>query len=159
GVHSMTALATDAAGNSGSASAAIVVTVDSTAPAAPSLGATDQLGAAVANGATVAASALTLSGSTEANDVITISDGATTLGTVSANGSGAWSFSVSHPSDATHLFGVTSTDLAGNVGAAATLSVTIDTHVPGQAVIAGIAPDSGVSASDGITNTGTVTIS
>ena len=79
GAHSLTATATDAAGNTGAASTALSVTIDTTAPAAPAIASfsTDSgvVGDDITNDNT-----LTLTGTAEANSTVKVYDGATLLG-------------------------------------------------------------------------------
>src|SRR5207302_4209802 len=79
GAHSFTATATDAAGNSSAASAALAVTVDSVAPAVPSIAAfspdTGVLGRSEGRPA-----AQTLTGRAEADRTTKADDGATAPG-------------------------------------------------------------------------------
>ena len=75
-----------------------------------------------------------MTGTAAANSTVRVYDGATLLGTVTANGSGAWSFTTAALADGAHSFTATATDAAGNTSAASTaLSVTIDTAAPGGA--------------------------
>ena len=89
--HSFTATATDAAGNTGVASAALAVTIDTTAPVAPSIASFSTDSGMVGDGITNDTT-LTLTGTAEANSTVKVFDGATLLGSATANGSGAWSF-------------------------------------------------------------------
>ena len=66
GAHSLTATATDAAGNTGVASSALSVTIDTTAPAAPSIASFSPDSGTVGDGITNA-NVLTLTGTAEAN--------------------------------------------------------------------------------------------
>ena len=130
GGHNLTATATDAAGNTGVASTALNVTIDTAAPVAPtiSLFSTDSgvVGDGITNDKT-----LTLTGTAEANSTVKVYDGATLLGTATANGSGAWSCTTAALADGGHSLTATATDAAGNSGvASATLNVTIDTTAP-----------------------------
>ena len=89
---------------------------------------------------------------------VKVYDGATLLGTATANGSGAWSYTTSALSDGAHSLTATATDAAGNTGAASTaLSVTIDTAAPVAPTIASFSNDSGI-VGDGITNDNTLTL-
>ena len=90
GAHSLTATATDAAGNTGVASAALAVTIDTAAPVAPSIASFSPDTGTVGDGITTA-NVLTLTGTAEANATVKVYDGATLLGSAVANGSGAWS--------------------------------------------------------------------
>ena len=65
----------------------------------------------------------TLAGTAEANSTVKAYEGTTLLGTTSANGSGAWSFTTGSLSTGNHEFTATSTDAAGNTSA---LSQPID---------------------------------
>jgi hypothetical protein len=64
----------------------------------------------------------TLSGMSEANSSVSVLDGKTLLGTVTADSSGDWSLQV-NISGGTHQFTETSTDLAGNTGNSAGVTV------------------------------------
>ena len=101
---------------------------------------------------------LTLTGTAEANSTVKVYDGATLLGTVTANGSGAWSYTTAALANGSHSLTATATDAAGNTSAAsATLSVTVDTAAPGAPAIASFSTDSG-TVGDGITNDNTLTL-
>ena len=89
GAHSLTATASDAAGNTGAASAALSVTIDTTAPVAPSITSFSPDTGTVGDGITTA-NVLTLTGTAEANSTVKVFDGATLLGSAVANASGAW---------------------------------------------------------------------
>ena len=91
GAHSLTATATDAAGNTGAASTALSVTVDTVAPVAPTIASFSPDSGVVGDGITND-NTLTLTGTAEANSTVKVYDGATLLGTATANGSGAWSY-------------------------------------------------------------------
>ena len=92
GKHSITAKAIDTNGTS-VASAALAVTVDTTAPAAPNvpvLATASDSGASSTDNITKVTTP-TISGTAEAGSKITLLDGATTIGTATANAAGAWS--------------------------------------------------------------------
>ena len=114
GSHSFTATATDTAGNTGAASSALSVTIDTGAPAAPAIASwsndTGTAGDGITNDNTLA-----FTGTAAANSTVRVYDGATLLGTVTANGSGAWSFTTAALADGAHSFTATATDAAGNV--------------------------------------------
>ena len=59
---------------------------------------------------------LAISGTAVAGAVIELFDGATSLGTVTADGAGAWSFATTALADGAHSFTATATDAAGNTG-------------------------------------------
>ena len=125
GAHSLTATATDAAGNTGAASAALSVTIDTAAPVAPSITSFTPDTGTVGDGITTA-NVLTLSGTAEANSTVKVFDGATLLGSAVANGSGAWSYTTAALANGAHSLTATATDAAGNTGVASSvLAVTV----------------------------------
>ena len=83
GAHSLTATATDAAGNTGVASSALSVTIDTTAPVAPSITSFSTDSGVVGDGITND-NTLTLTGTAEANSTVKVYDGATLLGSALA---------------------------------------------------------------------------
>jgi hypothetical protein len=154
GAHSLTATASDVAGNS-AMSGALAVTIDTAAPGVPTIASfsTDSgtVGDSVTNDNT-----LTLTGAAAAGSTVSIYDGATLLGNAMANGVGAWSFTTGALTDATHALTARATDAAGNVSAAsAALNVTIDTAAPVSPTIgAAVVNSFGISGS-AVTLTGT----
>ncbi len=157
GAHSLTATATDAAGNTGVASAALGVTIDTTAPVAPSIASFSTDSGVVGDGLTND-NTLTLTGTAEAKATVKVFDGATLLGTVSANGTGAWTYTTVALANGAHSLTATATDAAGNTGAASgALAVTIDTTAPVAPSITSFSTDSG-TVGDGITNVNVLTL-
>ena len=61
---------------------------------------------------------LTLTGTAEANSTVKVYDGATLLGSATANGSGAWSYTTAALANGAHSLTATATDAAGNTSAA-----------------------------------------
>jgi Ca2+-binding RTX toxin-like protein len=157
GVHSLSAKATDLAGNLSTASAALLVTIDATAPAAPS---TPDLSAASDSGASTTDNVTNIvtpafTGTAEANATVTVFDGTTVVGTTLANAAGAWSVTAGALAAGVHLITATATDVAGNASAAsAALAVTIDTTAPVAPATPDLlaASDSGASNTDNLTN-------
>ncbi|MGV3478544.1 MAG: Ig-like domain-containing protein, partial [Sphingobium sp.] len=151
GAHSFTVTATDAAGNVSGPSVAHAITIDATAPAAPVItSVTDDIGAVtglVANGGFTDDTRPAIAGTgAEANSVVSVYDNGTLLGTTTANGVGAWSFTpVSALGQGAHSFTVTSRDAAGNVSVPSVgYTVTIDTAAPAQTIaITALADDTG----------------
>jgi hypothetical protein len=128
--HSLTATATDASGNTSAASAALVVTIDTMAPVAPTIASFSTDGGTIGDGITND-NTLTLTGTAEANATVKVFDGATQIGTATANGSGAWTYTTAALSNGAHTLTATATDAAGNASpASAALAVTIDTTAP-----------------------------
>ena len=156
GTHSLTATVMDIAGNVSAASASYQVTVDSAAPAAPvitGLRASTDTGASSSDGITRTA-APTLTGSAEANSILTISVDGSVAGSTTAASGGTWSFGLATLSDGNHSITATAADRAGNAGpASAIYTVKIVTSLAAP-IITGLSPetDSGLSASDGVTN-------
>src|ERR1700681_3859177 len=148
GAHTIVASETDVAGNTGSAS--LTFTLMTTAPAVTEVLAVDT-GISSSDKIT---SNDTLTGSGAANAVVTFKEGTTTLGTTTANASGAWSFTPVGLSDGTHTIVASETDVAGNIGTAS-LTFTLDTTAP--AVTESLSTDTGTSSSDKITSIGTLT--
>src|SRR5207253_7680947 len=147
GVHTILASETDLAGNTGSAS--LSFTLDTTAPTVSESLASDS-GDSSSDQYTKND---TLTGSAEAGRVVTLTEGATTLGSATANAGGVWSFTPTL-GDGVHTIIASETDLAGNTGSAS-LSFTLDTTAP--TVSESLASDSGDSSSDQYTKNDTLT--
>jgi hypothetical protein len=156
GGHSFTATATNGDGTS-DPSTALDVTVDTAAPTAPTIASFSDDSGVVGDGVTND-NTLTLSGSAEAGSTVTVYDGTTSLGTTTADGSGAWSYTTSVLADGDHSLTATATDVAGNTGAAsAGLDLTVDTAAPGAPTVDTFSSDTG-TAGDGITSDNTLTL-
>ena len=157
GAHSLTATATDVAGNTSAASSALSVTIDTAAPVIPAIAAYSTDSGTAGDGITND-NTLTLTGSAEANATVKVYDGVTLLGSATADGSGNWSYTTAALTNGAHSLTATATDVAGNTSAASSaLSVTIDTSAPVAPAIASYSTDSG-TAGDGITNDNTLTL-
>ncbi|HDW4730434.1 TPA: BapA prefix-like domain-containing protein [Salmonella enterica subsp. enterica serovar Typhi] len=148
GTHVITAVATDAAGNSSPNSTAFTLTVDTTAPQTPILtSVVDDVAGGVtgnlANGQITNDNRPTLNGTAEAGSVVSIYDGDTLLGVTSANASGAWSFMpTTGLNDGTRTLTVTATDPAGNVSPATSgFTIVVDTLAPTVPLITSIVDD------------------
>ncbi|PWK34954.1 Ig-like domain-containing protein [Cupriavidus plantarum] len=130
----VSATATDAAGNTGPAGAAIV---DGTAPAQPAiLFATDPRGPILSGGSTNDTTP-TLTGTAEAGSTVSVYEGTTLLGTVVATG-GNWTFTLpTGANDGSHTYTVTAKDAVGNVSTPSPgYTVVVDTAAPGVPTIA-----------------------
>ena len=133
------------------------VTIDTTAPVAPSIASFSTDSGAVGDGITND-NTLTLTGTAEANGTVKVYDGATLLGSATANGSGAWSYTTAALANGAHSLTATATDAAGNTSVASSaLGVTIDTTAPVAPSIASFSTDSG-TVGDDITNDNTLTL-
>ncbi|MFA5915496.1 MAG: Ig-like domain-containing protein, partial [Burkholderiales bacterium] len=121
GAHTLTATAADAAGNS-SAATTLAFTLDTTIHA-PAIAAVD---GTVASGGTTTDATPTLSGTADAGTTVTVSDGSTVLGSTTADGAGAWTYTTALSDGASHSLTVQSVDLAGNASSSGVFSLTVD---------------------------------
>ncbi|WP_241964874.1 Ig-like domain-containing protein [Tatumella ptyseos] len=134
GSHSITTTVTDAAGNTSQPSAAIPVTVDTTAPAAAGdVELTDTAGDNLSGKASNDATPV-LKGTAAAGDTVTILDNGKVIGTVTAGSDGSWSSTLPALADGSHSITTTVTDAAGNTSQpSAAIPVTVDTTAPAAA--------------------------
>ncbi|MEN3813509.1 Ig-like domain-containing protein, partial [Chromobacterium piscinae] len=104
----------------------------------------------------------TVQGTAEANSTVTVYVDGTAVGTVTANGSGAWSYNLSSPlADGNHSIRATSTDSAGNISGQSTgYNITVDTTAPPAptSLALSAASDTGSSHSDGVTDNNQPTV-
>jgi hypothetical protein len=156
GVHSITAKATDAVGNTSGPSGALSVTIDTVAPVPPSvpdLSAASDSGASNTDNITKITTP-TFDGTAEAGATVTIFDNVTQVGSGIAGG-GSYSVAVSTLGNGVHPINAKATDVAGNTsGASASLSVTIDTTAPAAPSVPDLTngSDTGSSNSDNLTS-------
>ncbi|MBN8968241.1 MAG: hypothetical protein J0G95_07240 [Rhizobiales bacterium] len=132
GNHTLTAKATDAAGNTSAASAGVVANIPSAtpAPSAPKISSFSN-DTGVAGDNITSDNTLTLKGTAAANSTVKVFDGATQIGTATANSSGAWSYTTAKLADGAHNLTAKATDASGQTSAAsAVLAVKIDTAAP-----------------------------
>jgi Ca2+-binding RTX toxin-like protein len=130
GLHGLTATANFTGGASSASSSSLPITIDRTAPGAPTglhLDAATDTGT-LGDGVT-AATVLKIDGSAEAGSTVTLSEGGVTLGTAVADGTtGAFQVTTSALAAGSHSFTATATDAAGNPGVASSpLVVTLNT--------------------------------
>ncbi|MGE3281273.1 MAG: Ig-like domain-containing protein [Alphaproteobacteria bacterium] len=128
GAHMLTATQTDLAGNTGTAT--LSFTLDKTPPVV-SIALVSDTGSSSNDGVT---SDPAVKGVGQANTVVTVKEGGTVLGTTTADGTGAWSFTPSGLADGAHTLTATQTDLAGNTGTA-TLNFTLDSAPASSALV------------------------
>ncbi|MGE4242410.1 Ig-like domain-containing protein [Ramlibacter sp.] len=158
GTFGVTSRVVDAANNVGGVSAATSVTVDLTAPAAPTIATIagdDAIDASEAGSA--------IAGTAEAGATVSLTLGAGNVRTVTADGSGNWTYTlvaadIMAMGQGTETISVTAADATGNVSPATTRTITIDTDVPGTSTIAVVAGDDRIAASEktaGVTISGT----
>ncbi|WP_395329242.1 Ig-like domain-containing protein [Novosphingobium sp. BL-8H] len=150
GLHSLTVVASDPAGNPSTATAAFLLTVDTGAPgAAVIVSATDDVGitqGSVATGGRTDDATPLLAGTAEANSTVYVYDNGALLGTAAANGLGAWSFTPpTQLTDGSHSLTAIARDAAGNVGAtSAPYVVIVDTTAPAAPAIVTVTDDVGI---------------
>ncbi len=124
GLHSVTARATDAAGNTGPVSNPRSFTVDSVAPAAPSV-------VTPARDAVVNTATPLISGKAEAGSTVSVTLDGSAARTAIADGSGNWNLTPSTPlAQGTHALSAWATDAAGNVSPYSSLSFRVDSLAP-----------------------------
>ena len=162
--HNITITATDAAGNTSSASSALNITLDSAAPDAPDapdLDAGSDTGSSATDNITTDTTP-TFTGTAEANSTVIVTssiEGA--LGIATTDSAGDWSFtSAVLTSNTSHNITITASDTAGNTSSASVaLSITLDSAAPDAPnepdLDAG--SDTGSSATDNITTDTTPT--
>ncbi|MBV9248099.1 MAG: hypothetical protein JO227_02475, partial [Acetobacteraceae bacterium] len=137
GVHTIVA------SESNGASASLTFTYDTIAPAV-----TEKLANDTGTPGDNITSDPTLTGSGDPNAVVTLKEGASTLGTATADGSGNWTFFPSGLSQGAHMVVASETDLAGNTGSA---SLTFTYSSVGPVVTERLVSDTGSSSTDNIT--------
>ncbi|MEH0014221.1 BapA/Bap/LapF family large adhesin [Citrobacter portucalensis] len=137
GSHTFTVTATDAAGNTSGATAGFSVVVDTTAPTQPSISSIiDDIGpntGPIGSNQPTNDARPTLNGSTEANARVDIYDNGSFVTSVTADGSGNWSYTPTTAlAQGTHSFTITATDSAGNTsGISSAAAIVVDTVAPG----------------------------
>lgn len=134
GTHSLTAKATDTAGNVSVASTPLVVVIDTVVATsgAPDLADTSDTGISNSDNLTTNTTP-TFGGTVEPNSKVTVSSSvAGVLGNATANGSGVWSYTaVTALAAGVHNISIVEEDVAGNASAAsALLELTIDSTAP-----------------------------
>ena len=127
GEYEVTATSTDAAGNVSEISDPLLITIDTTAPAKPSITTTT----ALTNDSTP-----TIEGTAESGSTVELFNGSESLGTVTADNDGNFSITSPELADADYTLTVTATDEAGNTSvASAGLPITIDTTAPAAPIL------------------------
>lgn len=125
GDHTITATATDEAGNESGPSPAVTFTViapdpgDTTPPAAPVI-------VSPTEGSSTDDTTPTVTGTAEPGSTVRVTEGGTAICTGVADASGSWTCTPTTPlAQGTHTFGATATDAAGNVSPADSVTFTI----------------------------------
>lgn len=130
--YSITAKATDVAGNTSVNSTGLSVTVDTTSPVVVVSTISNDTGLSGTDGITND-NTLSIAGTAEAGNQVEVFIDATSIGTIAANESGDWSFDHTDTSltDGTYSITANATDVAGNTSSLTTaLSVTVDKSAP-----------------------------
>jgi hypothetical protein len=147
GAHTYTAKATDAAGNTSSASNARTVMVDTQAPSVPAI-------TSPADNSYDNDGIFTLSGTAEANSTVTIFEGTTSKGTTQTDTQGNWSKALSGVADGSHTYTAKATDAAGNISALSNArTLTVDTTPPDVNNVSPASGTTGVSPTTNVTVT------
>lgn len=154
GSTTISAVATDAAGNK-SSTGTRAVSIDSTAPAAPVIAAV-----AVDNAVNAAekAAGVAISGTAEAGASVAVTWGAVTKTVTATGGTFNAAFAAAElPADGSTTVSVVATDALGNASLVATRAVVVDTVAPDAPAVA-LQQDTGASATDGVTRSATVLV-
>jgi VCBS repeat-containing protein len=168
GSHTLTATATDPAGNE-SGAASFTLTVDATAPDAPQIdSATIVIGGnntPLSSGGATNDTKPTLSGEGEVDSVITIYNNGSAIGSTTVGSDGHWNFQPQNDlPEGTNVLTATATDPAGNTGdISGSYTVVVDVTAPDKPAIPTVtddaAPDTGPVGNNGFTNDTTPTFS
>ncbi|EON23571.1 adhesin protein [Nocardioides sp. CF8] len=159
GEQTLTATATDAAGNTATDTVTFTVAApdpgDTTAPAAPVI-------TSPADGSSTEDTTPTVSGTAEPGSTVTVTEGSTVICTAVADAAGNWSCTPTTPlSNGPHTLGATATDAAGNTSPADTVTFTVNPGNPdrdgdglpnGNETPAGTNPDDPDTDNDGLTD-------
>lgn len=149
GSHALTAKAVGTDGQTGSASAALAVTIDTKAPGAPTLAVYPSDGGKAVSGST-ALDHLMLKGTAEANSTVHVYDGSTKIATVAADSKGAWNYQTGDLADGAHNFSAKAMDLAGNLSRASSQkTVSVETPVTSPEPSTPVVDNSAPPASSG----------
>lgn len=144
GTHTFTAVATDENGGQTPESEPFAVTVDTSAPAAPSI---DSVGGG----------SLVFKGTAEAGANVTVTrTGAGVVGAAVAGPSGAWTLTTASLPQGVYTFKATAADTAGNVSPSSA-EYTVDTGLTVPAITS-IVSDTGALSNDGVTSDRTLVI-
>ncbi|HEX8150141.1 MAG TPA: Ig-like domain-containing protein, partial [Pyrinomonadaceae bacterium] len=144
GTHTFTAVATDEEGGQTPESEPFAVTVDTTAPAAPSI---DSVGGG----------SLVFKGAAEPGTTVTVTrTGAGPVGTAAAGPNGAWTLTAAPLPQGVYTFNATAADTAGNASPASA-DYTVDTGLQTPAITS-ILSDTGALSNDRVTSDTTLVI-
>lgn len=139
GNHTVSVSATDNAGNESAKSSTLAITIDTSAPAKPTI-------SSPSNNANVNDATPTITGTGENGATVTVKDSDGTVLCTTTVANGTWGCDTLTLSEGTHTLNVQQTDAAGNVSAAAALTLSIDTIAPNAPIVT--APGNGSATND-----------
>ena len=136
GANTLTATATDRAGNTSDATDAVIITLDTGKPEKPAITTTAQ---------SVNTASFTLTGTAEVGSTVNLlrEAGTDSLGSTTAT-NGAWTITVTL-TDGANTLTATATDRAGNKGTSGAVIITLDSVAP-SVVISSVSGDDGGTA-------------
>jgi len=145
GSYSLTATATDPAGNSTPPSESHAVVVDTIAPDAAVISAVTTAGGAIASGDTVADPGISFAGTAEPGSSITLRNAGSVVATASADAAGDWTVTNLRLDDGSYAFTATASDAAGNIAPASDppFLFTVDATPPAAPVVQAVTDDVG----------------
>ncbi|WP_225409064.1 adventurous gliding motility protein AgmC [Stigmatella hybrida] len=132
GPHTVTATATDPAGNTGPASQPVDFIIDESLPGTPEV-------TSPTNGSATNDPTPVIAGTAEPGSTVTVIIDGTPVGTAPVDAAGNWTFTPPTPlADGPHTVTVTATDTTGNVSAPSTpVTFTVDTAAPETEIVSG----------------------
>jgi hypothetical protein len=143
GANAITVTDTDAAGNTGTA--AVTYTLESVAP---TVAITSTGGVTNQAGQTIAGTVTAAQGEAAIGTTVTLYDNGAEIGTATVT-NGQWSTTVSLPNQGANAITASDTDAAGNTGASAAVTYTLES----------VAPTVAITSAGGVTNHASQTIS
>jgi len=155
--YDVTAIAMDAAGNLSPVSPPLSITVDTTAPDAPTFLKVSS-DTAIAHDWITSDNTLSFSGGAEPNATVEFFLGDQSIGTTTADENGAWNFDYAGTEliDGSYTLTAIATDVAGNASPnSQSYALVIDTSITAPEILS-ISDDGGVSQNDGITDDNTL---
>jgi hypothetical protein len=153
GTYTLTATATDVAGNVSPVSHNYALVITLTPPAAPAFASISPDTGASNSDAVTSSRVFAVSGTAVANGTVSVFFNGAFVGRATAAGDGKWTFTSAGPAlaDGSYAVTATATDTVGNTGASAVMTVVVDGTAPAAPVVGGFSPHRGVLG-DGITN-------
>jgi len=146
GAYTITATAEDSAGNNSSPSSGLSLTIDTAPPPDPSI--TDP-----ASDVATPDRDVTVSGTADPGLVVEVLDGTSAAATLTADGSGGWTTTLTGLADGAHPISAVTRDVAGNPSQPARRTVTVDSVAPDTTITSGPPdPTSQTTATFGFTS-------